>query len=101
MVNAGLTLQRQKAKYDGGDSAGFTSGTASPARRSVRSGPAPVMDDRPTRSLQRAKSGVYPYSEWQMKQAASQFPWDLSVGAFARHQQGYPYVLFGRFSTPH
>jgi hypothetical protein len=24
-----------------------------------------------------------------------QFPWDISAGAFARSQQGFPYVLFG------
>ena len=42
------------------------------------------------------KSGVYPYSEWQLKMSGVyQFPWDISVGAFGRYQQGYPYVLFG------
>ena len=41
------------------------------------------------------KSGVYPYSEWQLKMSGVyQFPWDISAGAFARYQQGYPYVLF-------
>jgi hypothetical protein len=29
-----------------------------------------------------------------------QFPWDISAGAFARYQQGYPYVLFGRINDP-
>jgi hypothetical protein len=39
---------------------------------------------------------VYPYSEWHLKlSGVYQFPWDMSVGAFMRYQQGYPYVLFG------
>jgi hypothetical protein len=27
-------------------------------------------------------------------------PWDISVGAFARYQQGYPYVIFGAVTDP-
>ena len=47
------------------------------------------------------KSGVYPYSEWQLKlSGVYQFPWDISVGAFARYQQGYPYVLIATISDP-
>lgn len=102
MMNASLTLQRQKAKYDGGDSAAFyindggITGQAFP----FDPGQLPFLDSQPYAfaPLGSGKAGVYPYSEWQFKvSGVYQFPWDVSVGAFARYQQGYPYVIFGRF----
>jgi hypothetical protein len=42
------------------------------------------------------KTGVFPFAEWTFRASGVyQLPWELSVGAVARYQQGYPYVLFG------
>ncbi len=100
MLNGGLTLQRQKANYDGGDSLAFYIGDGGLSGQVFPFDPTnlPFLNDQayafaPGGS---GKSGVYPYSEWQLKlSGVYQFPWDISVGAFARYQQGYPFVLFG------
>ena len=43
------------------------------------------------------KSGVYPYAEWSFRlSGVYQLPAEFSVGAFARYQQGYPYVFIGQ-----
>jgi hypothetical protein len=40
---------------------------------------------------------VYPYAEWGVRlSGVYQLPAEFSVGAFARYQQGYPYVLIGQ-----
>jgi hypothetical protein len=103
MVNAGLTLQSQKADYGSADASGFTIGDGGisgvtfpfdPGQLQFLDGSAYAF--APGGS---GKSGVYPYSEWQFKlSGVYQFPWDFSVGAFARYQQGYPFVLFGTIS---
>jgi len=99
MVNTGLTLQRQKANYNSADASAYTIGDGGisgltfpfdPTNLQFLDGTAYAF--APGGS---GKSGVYPYSEWQFKASGVyQFPWDFSVGAFARYQQGYPYVLF-------
>jgi hypothetical protein len=99
MVNGGLTLQKQKATYDGGDSLAFYIGDGGLTGQVFPFDPTnlPFLNDKPYAfaPLGSGKSGVYPYSEWQLKlSGVYQFPWDVSVGAFARYQQGYPYVLF-------
>lgn len=98
MVNAGLTLQKQKANYDGGDSLAFYIGDGGLLGQVFPFDPTnlPFLDDQPYAfaPLGSGKSGVYPYSEWQLKlSGVYQFPWDISAGAFARYQQGYPFVL--------
>ncbi|MCI0612883.1 hypothetical protein L0244_07820, partial [bacterium] len=97
-----LTLQRQKANYDGADSTGFylSDGGLSGSVFPFDPGNLQFLDGQPYGWPQTGsgKSGVYPYSEWNFKlSGVYQFPWDISVGAFAKYQQGYPYVIFGSF----
>jgi len=55
-----------------------------------------VLEDQPYAVSSKLQA---PYSEWQFKfNGAYRFPWDLSLGAVLRYQQGYPYVLSGRRS---
>jgi hypothetical protein len=105
MINGGLTLQKQKANYDGGDSTAFYIGDGGLTGQVFPFDPTnlPFLDGEPYAfaPLGSGKSGVYPYSEWQLKlSGVYQFPWDISAGAFARYQQGYPYVLFARVTDP-
>jgi hypothetical protein len=99
LVNGGLTLQKQKATYDGGDSLAFYIGDGGLNGQVFPFDPTnlPFLNDQPYAFAPggRGKSGVYPYSEWSLKlSGVYQFPWDISVGAYGRYQQGYPYVLF-------
>jgi hypothetical protein len=103
LASAGLTLQRQKATYDGGDSLAFYIGDGGINGQVFPFDPTnlPFLDGEPYAFAPggSGKSGVYPYSEWQLKfSGVYQFPWDISVGAFGRYQQGYPYVLIGSIS---
>jgi len=103
LINGGLTLQRQKANYDGGDSAGFYIGDGGITGQTFPFDPGQLqfLNGQPYAFAPggSGKSGVYPYSEWQFKlSGVYQFPKDFSVGAFARYQQGYPYVLFASIS---
>jgi len=98
MLNGGLTLQKQKAKYDGGDSLAFYIGDGGLSGQIFPFDPTnlPFLNNQPYAFAPggSGKSGVYPYSEWQLKlSGVYQFPWDISVGAFARYQQGYPFVV--------
>ena len=105
MLSGSVVLQKQEANYDGGDAAlyvlgdgGITPGTPFPGNP----GNAALANGQPYAYAPggSGKSGVYPYSEWQFKfSGVYQFPWDISVGAFARYQQGYPYVLWARTRT--
>ncbi len=99
MLNGSLTLQKQKANYDGGDSLAFYIGDGGLSGQVFPFDPTnlPSLNDQPYAFAPggSGKSGVYPYSEWQLKlSGVYQFPWDISVGAYGRYQQGYPYVLF-------
>jgi hypothetical protein len=101
-LSGSLTLQRQRANYDGGDSTGFyiNDGGLSGSVFPFDPGNLPFLNDKAYGFPQvgSGKSGVYPYSEWNVKfSGVYQFPWDISVGAFGRYQQGYPYVLFATF----
>ena len=103
MLNGGLTLQKQKAKYDGGDSLAFYIGDGGLTGQVFPFDPTnlPFLNNEPYAFAPggSGKSGVYPYSEWQLKlSGVYQFPWDISAGAYMRYQQGYPYVLFARIN---
>lgn len=103
MVDTSLTLQRQKAHYSGGDSSAFYIGDGGIQGSTFPFDPTslPFLNNQPYAfaPLGSGKSGVFPYSEWQWKfSGVYQFPRDISVGAFVRYQQGYPFVLFGRIS---
>ncbi len=105
MLNAGLTLQRQNANYDGGDSTAFYIGDGGLTGQVYPFDPTnlPFLNDHPYAFAPggSGKSGVYPYSEWQLKlSGVYQFPWDISVGAFGRYQQGYPFVLIATINDP-
>ena len=105
MLNGGVTLQRQKANYDGGDSLAFYIGDGGLNGQVFPFDPTnlPFLNDQPYAFAPggSGKSGVYPYSEWQFKlSGVYQFPWDISAGAFARYQQGYPYRSDGTINDP-
>jgi hypothetical protein len=105
MLNGGVTLQRQKASYDGGDSLAFYIGDGGLLGQVFPFDPTnlPFLNDQPYAFAPggSGKSGVYPYSEWQFKlSGVYQFPWDISAGAFMRYQQGYPFVLIATLNDP-
>jgi hypothetical protein len=98
MLNAFVTLQRQKAHYDGGDSFFVVTGDGMTSR-TVYADPGLLSfyNDQPYAFVSggSGKSGVYPYAEWTFRASGIyQFPWDFSAGAFVRYQQGFPQVLF-------
>ena len=101
LLNSSLTVQRQKQNVGGGD--GFFGATTGDGLtgRVVEPDPSLVgfYNDLPYAYVSggSGKSGVYPYSEWTLRMSGVyQFPAEISVGAFGRYQQGYPYVLFGQ-----
>ena len=103
MVNASATIQRQIANYDGPDATAFYIGDGGLTGTVFPFDPSNLgfLDDEPYAFAPggSGKSGVYPYSEWMVKlSGVYQFGWDFNVGAFARYQQGYPYVLFASFT---
>ena len=98
MLNGGFTYQKQKATYDGGDSLAFYIGDGGLSGQIFPFDPTnlPFLNDHPYAFAPggSGKSGVYPYSEWNLKlSGVYQFPWDISLGAFGRYQQGYPFVV--------
>lgn len=99
MLNAGLTLQRQKGHFNSPDAAGFTIDSGIGIYGSVYPfdpGQAAMLDNQPY-GYAGGRVGVYPYSEWHFRiSGVYQLPRDFSVGAFARYRQGYPFVLFAR-----
>jgi hypothetical protein len=105
LINASAVIQKQKANYDGGDSAGFapTGFDAGLSGLIFPFDPNNVInnDGRTyvNTSTGSGKTGVYPFSEWAVKvSGVYQFPWDITTGAFVRYQQGYPLVLFGNYT---
>jgi hypothetical protein len=94
-------LQRQKQQVGGGD--GFFGAVTGDglAGRVVEPDPSQVgfYNDQAYSYVSggSGKSGVFPYAEWTFRvSGVYQFPAEISVGAFARYQQGYPYVIFGQ-----
>ncbi|MCI0417216.1 TonB-dependent receptor [bacterium] len=104
MLNAFITLQRQKAHYDGGDSFFVVTGDGIGAR-TVYADPSLVpgfYDDQPYAFVSggSGKTGVFPYAEWTFRASGIyQAPWDLSFGGFIRYQQGFPQPLFGQVGS--
>jgi hypothetical protein len=100
MLNGFVTLQRQKAHYDGGNSFMVVTGDGITSR-TVYADPLLVSlyDDKPYAFVSggSGKTGVFPYAEWTLRMSGVyQFPHDLSAGAFVRYQQGYPQELFAQ-----
>jgi hypothetical protein len=103
LLNSSFTWQQQKGHYDGNLATGFIvpDGGLSGTPLQYDPGALPFLDDAPYAygSTGSGKSGIFPYAEWSWKlSGVYQFPWDVSVGAFARYQQGYPIVIFGSVS---
>ncbi len=104
MLNAFITIQRQKAHYDGGDSFFVVTGDGIGAR-TVYADPSQVSgfyDDKPYAFVSggSGKTVVFPYAEWTFRASGIyQLPWEMSVGAFVRYQQGFPQPLFGQVTT--
>jgi len=103
MLNAFVTLQRQKAHYDGGDSFFVVTGDGI-SSRAVYADPTLVnfYDDNAYAFVSggSGKTGVFPYAEWTFRASGIyQLPWELSLGAFVRYQQGFPLPLFGQVSS--
>jgi hypothetical protein len=105
MLFASMVLQNQTASYDSPTAAnwiiddGAISGQAFPGNPAN----AALLDGEPYAYAPggSGKSGVFPFSEWQFKlSGVYQFGWDISVGGFARYQQGYPFVLFATTTDP-
>jgi hypothetical protein len=97
MINAGLTVQSQKSSFDSALGAGYTIGEGSSgiifpfSPSNVR-----AFDGQPYAYVSggSGKTNVYPFAERTFKlSGVYQFPWDFSVGAFARFQQGFPQFL--------
>jgi hypothetical protein len=102
MMNASVTLQQQKAHYDGGSSYFITSGDGF-AGHAVFADPLGVVnyDDELYAfvSSGSGKAGVYPFSEWTLRfSGVYQLPWDMTAGGFIRYQQGSPRPLFARIT---
>ena len=100
MLNAFVTMQSQKAHYDGGDSFFVVTGDGITGR-AVFADPSQLgfYDDQPYAFVSggSGKTGVFPYAEWTFRASGIyQMPWDMSVGAFVRYQQGFPFPLFGQ-----
>ena len=98
MLNAFVTLQNQKSHYDGGDSFFVVTGDGITSR-TVFADPTLVnfYNDEPYAFVSggSGKTGVFPFAEWTFRASGIyQMPWDMSVGAFVRYQQGFPQPLF-------
>ena len=103
MLNGFVTIQQQKAHYDGGDSFLFTQGDGI-SLRTVYADPAivPLYDDEAYAFVSggSGKTGVFPFAEWTFRMSGVyQMPWDMSLGAFVRYQQGYPQPLFAQVTN--
>lgn len=100
LLNGSLTLQRQKAHYNGDDSLAlqpfitFPGGTHAFDPTNL-----PFLNDQ-TYAFS-GRQGIQPFSEWNLKMSGYyQFPREFGVGAFLRYQQGYLYVLSGAVIDP-
>jgi hypothetical protein len=103
MLNAFVTLQRQKAHYNGPDAFFVVTGDGINVR-TVYADPTlqSFYDNQPYAfaSGGSGKTGVFPYAEWTFRASGVyQLPWEMSLGAFMRYQQGFPFPLFGQVGT--
>lgn len=102
LINASATIQRQKPHYDGAGANAyiFDDGGLSGQLFPFDPSNANFNDDVGYAyvSSGSGKAGIYPFSEWSFKfSGVYQFPWDFSVGGYARYQQGWPLIIFGSF----
>ncbi len=103
MLNAFVTIQRQKAHYDGGEAFFVVTGDGITAR-TVYADPTQLgfYDDQPYSGVSggSGKTGVFPYAEWTFRASGIyQLPWDMSLGTFIRYQQGFPQPLFAQVAA--
>ncbi len=97
MLNAALTLQRQKAHTDGNDSLGFVS-TGIVAFDPTN---LPFVNDKSYAYSEGNRGRVNLFGAWNLRVAGVyQLPWNLATSAYLRYQQGYPYILFARVEDP-
>ena len=100
LLNGSLTLQQQKAHYDGEKALGLVPIIGFPGS-SFAFDPTNLafLDDQSY--APEGRFGVRLYSEWYLKISGYyQLPWDLGIGAFFRYQQGYPYILTAGIRDP-
>ncbi|HMD82636.1 MAG TPA: hypothetical protein VKE92_15075, partial [Anaerolineales bacterium] len=101
LLNASITLQQQKAHYDGGSSYFVTTGEGFTGFVYADPLAVPNYDDQVYAfvSTGSGKAGIYPFSEWTARvSGVYQLPWDMTAGAFMRYQQGQPRPLFTNVS---
>lgn len=96
LFNGSLTLQRQRAHYNGGDSLGLPLGASGFPAVPYQFDPTnlPFLDGQSFAAFDRFSPARPTFAEWYLKMSGVYLlPWDISLGANARFQQGYPYVL--------
>lgn len=95
LLSGSLTLQSQKAHYNGEGSLGFVPLILLPGSTfAFDPTNLPFLNDQ-TYAFS-GRQGIRPFSEWYLKISGYyQLPWEIGVGAFLRYQQGYPYIIFG------
>jgi len=104
MLNGFVTLQRQRAHYNGPNSFLVTQGDGITSR-DVYVDPLiaqNLYNDEPYAFVSggSGKTGVFPYAEWTFRMSGVyQWPWDISTGAFVRYQQGFPLPLFAQITN--
>jgi hypothetical protein len=103
MLFGSFVYQEQKSSYNGGDSAAWVIPDGGLAGFTFPFDPTNVpFANEQTYAYApggSGKSGVFPFSEWQLKfSGVYQFPWQISVGGFLRYQQGFLSPLFATIS---
>ncbi|MCI0604509.1 hypothetical protein L0156_16065 [bacterium] len=99
-LRGGLALQKQKANYELDSALGFILRDGGLSGSVLPFDPTniPFLADQ-TYAYSTGgsgKTGIYPFSEWQLKiSGVYELPWSSQIAAFLRYQQGYPHVLFG------
>ncbi|MCI0416175.1 carboxypeptidase regulatory-like domain-containing protein [bacterium] len=96
LLNGSLTLQRQTAHYNGGDSLARPTGAGGFPGRPFQFDPTnlPFLDGQSFWAFDRLAPTFPTFAEWYLKMSGVYLlPWNISLGANMRFQQGYPYVL--------
>ncbi|HSE42309.1 MAG TPA: TonB-dependent receptor [Acidobacteriota bacterium] len=100
LLSGSLTLQKQKAHYNGEGSLAFVPFILFPGTTFAFDPTNLPFLDNQTYAFS-GRFGIRPFSEWYLKISGYyQLPWEIGVGAFLRYQQGYPYVISGTVADP-